>query len=414
MNERVVITGLGVVSSIGIGWQEFWENLLAGKSGISPVTSFDTANQFTHNGGEVKQFKPEEFITQAHQVDLSRASQMALAAAKLAVRDAKIDPTDLLNIPAGVCVGTNIGSIQTVEIIDEIMVREKTYAIDSHLLSQIATNTTAAVIGREFRLRGPSMMFSTACAAGNYAIGYGYDLIKLRKVDLVLAGGSDAFSKVAFTGFNQFKAVAPEKCQPFDKNRKGMMVAEAAGSLVLESMERALDRKATIYGEIIGYGLSCDAYHMTASSVQGVAESMNKAFREAGCTPEDVDFVSAHGTGTPTNDRNECAAMKQVFGDRYRTIPTSSIKSMIGHTMGAASALEAIVCALVVKTNMIPPTLNFETPDPECDIDCVPNRARNQTVDIALNNSYAFGGNNASLVIKKFTEREELPSVGQH
>jgi 3-oxoacyl-[acyl-carrier-protein] synthase II len=290
-------------------------------------------------------------------------------------------------------------------------VREKTYAIDNHLLSQIATNTTAAAIGREFCLRGPSMMFSTACAAGNYAIGYGYDLIKLRKADLVLAGGSDAFSKVAFTGFNQFKAVAPEKCQPFDKNRKGMMVAEAAGSLVLESMERALDRKATIYGEIIGYGLSCDAHHMTASSVEGVAESMKKALREAGCTPGDVDYVSAHGTGTPTNDRNECAAMKQVFGESSRTIPTSSIKSMLGHTMGAASALEAIVCALVVKTNMIPPTLNFETPDPECDIDCVPNKARNQTVDMALNNSYAFGGNNASLVIKKFTEREEPPSV---
>jgi 3-oxoacyl-[acyl-carrier-protein] synthase II len=403
MNERVVITGLGVVSSIGIGWKEFWESLLAGKSGISPVTSFDTANQFTHNGGEVKQFKPEEFITQTQRLELSRASQMALAAAKQAVRDAKIDPAELLNIPAGVCVGTNIGSIQTVEIIDEIMVREKTYAIDDNLLSQIATNTTAAAIGREFCLRGPSMMFSTACAAGNYAIGYGYDLIRLRKADLVIAGGSDALSKVAFTGFNQFKAVAPEKCQPFDKNRKGMMVAEASGMLVLESLDRALKRNAAIYGEVTGYGLSCDAYHMTASSVEGVAECMKKALREAGCAPEDVDYVSAHGTGTPTNDRNECAAMKQVFGERYHTVPTSSIKSMLGHSMGAASALEAIVCALVVKNDRIPPTINYETPDPDCDIDCVPNVAREQRVTIALNNSYAFGGNNASLVVRKYS-----------
>ena len=401
MNDRVVITGLGVVSSIGIGWQEFWKNLLAGKSGISPVSSFDTTNQFTHNGGEVKQFRPEEFIDQVQLPYLSRASQMAVAAAKLAVGDAKLAPAGIRASKAAVCIGTNIGSIQSVEIIDEIMVRENTHDIDRALLSQIPTNTTAAAVAREFDLHGPCMMFSTACAAGNYAIGYGYDLIRLRKADMVLAGGSDAFSKVAFTGFNQFKAVAPEKCQPFDKNRKGMMVAEAAGVLVIESLERAQSRNATIYGEIMGYGLSCDAYHMTASSVEGVVECMRKALREAGCYPEDVDYISAHGTGTPTNDRNECAAIKKVFGDRYQKIPTSSIKSMLGHTMGAASALEAIVCALIVKNGMIPPTINFETPDPECDIDCVPNMARKQTVNVALNNSYAFGGNNASLVVKK-------------
>jgi 3-oxoacyl-[acyl-carrier-protein] synthase II len=221
---------------------------------------------------------------------------------------------------------------------------------------------------------------------------------------MVLAGGSDAFSKVAFTGFNQFKAVAPMKCQPFDKNRKGMMVAEAAGIMVLEPLERAQARKATIYAEIAGYGLSCDAHHMTASSVEGVAECMKKALREAGCSPEDVDYISAHGTGTPTNDRNECAAMKAVFGERSRKISTSSIKSMLGHTMGAASAIEAITCALVVKNDVIPPTINFETPDPECDIDCVPNEKRYQKVAIALNNSYAFGGNNASLVEKKYAD----------
>jgi 3-oxoacyl-[acyl-carrier-protein] synthase II len=402
MNDRVVITGLGVVSSLGIGWKEFWENLLAGKSGISPVTSFETTNQFTHNGGEVKQFRPEAFLDRGRIAEFSRATQMAVAAAKLAVEDANLTTTAIGEYNASVCIGTNIGSIQSVEIIDEIMVREKTHHIDHHLFTQIPTNTTAAAVAREFDLHGSCMMFSTACAAGNYAIGYGYDLIRLRKADMVLAGGSDAFSKVAFTGFNQFKAVAPERCQPFDKNRKGMMVAEAAGVLIIESLERAQSRNATIYAEITGYGLSCDAYHMTASSVEGVAECMRKALREAGCSPLDVDYISAHGTGTPTNDRNECAAIKEVFGDRYQSIPTSSIKSMLGHTMGAASALEALVCALVVKNDAIPPTMNYETPDPACDIDCVPNEARYLKVNVALNNSYAFGGNNASLVVKKY------------
>jgi 3-oxoacyl-[acyl-carrier-protein] synthase II len=403
MSDRVVITGLGVISSIGIGWRPFWDNLIQGKSGIGPVTSFDTTAHVTHNGGEVKDFRAKEFISSDRLSSLSRATQMALAAASLAVRDAGLETAEMRKVATGVCVGTNIGSIQTVEAIDQIIVRDKTFAIDRRLFLQIPTNTTAAAIAKEFHFDGPCMMFSTACAAGNYAIGHGFDLIRLRKVGRVLAGGSDAFSKVAFTGFNQFKAVAPEKCQPFDRNRKGMMVAEAAGMLVLESYDRAVSRGATIYAEIAGYGLSCDAHHMTASSVEEVAECMRKALRESNCTTDDVDYISAHGTGTPTNDRNECAAIKEVFGERARQIPVSSIKSMLGHTMGAASALEAIVCALVVKNDMIPPTINFETPDPECDIDCVPNVSRKHRVVIALNNSYAFGGNNASLVVKKYT-----------
>ncbi|HDH53278.1 MAG TPA: beta-ketoacyl-[acyl-carrier-protein] synthase family protein, partial [Nitrospirae bacterium] len=204
------------------------------------------------------------------------------------------------------------------------------------------------------------------------------------------------------TGFNQFKAVAPEKCQPFDKNRKGMMLAEGAGILVLEPLENALKRDARIYAEIIGYGLSCDASHMTTPSVAGIADCMKKALTEADITAEDVDYISAHGTGTLANDKNESAAIKEVFGPLYKKIPVSSIKSMLGHTMGAASALEAITCALAVKNDLIPPTINFVTSDPECDIDCVPNQSREKTVNIALNNSYAFGGNNASVVLKKF------------
>jgi 3-oxoacyl-[acyl-carrier-protein] synthase II len=400
MNKRVVITGLGVISSIGIGWEEFWDSLLKGKSGISPVSSFDTTNHFTHNGGEVKNFKPEEFIPREQLKFLSRASQLALVAAKLAIEDAKLSQKNISNIRVGTCIGTTTGSIQVIEEIDDKLVKNE--EIHGDLICQLPTHTTPAVIAKELNLNGSNFMFSTACAAGNYAVGYGFDLIRLNRADIVFAGGSDPFSRIEYTGFNQLSAVAPKKCQPFDKNRKGMMVAEGAGILILETLESALKRKAPIYAEILGYGLSCDAQHMTQPSIDGVSACIIKAMLEAGIKREDVDYISAHGTGTIVNDKTECAAIKNVFGPRHTQIPVSSIKSMLGHTMGAASALEAITCALVVKKDIIPPTINYETPDPECDIDCVPNNPRKHTVNIALNNSFAFGGNNASLVLKKF------------
>jgi 3-oxoacyl-[acyl-carrier-protein] synthase II len=400
-DNRIVITGLGIVSSIGIGKDEFWANLIQGNSGISKVSSFDTSAHFTHYGGEVKVFNPEDFITQQPPL-MSRASQMALSATKLAIEDAKLCQEDFSNTRVGVCIGTTMGSVQTVEKINELILLKRSDDFGDKLLSQVPTHTTPSVIAREFFLRGPHMMFPTACAAGNYAIGYGHDLIKLDRADIVIAGGSDPFSKVAFTGFNQLSAVAPEKCQPFDKNRKGMIVAEGAGILVLESLGNALKKNSRIYAEILGYGLSCDAKHMTQPSVEGISECMIKAMSEAGVGREDVDYISAHGTGTPANDKAECAAIRSVFGNRYKEIPVSSIKSMLGHTMGAASAIEALACSLVIENDIIPPTINFETPDPECDIDCVPNHARKHIVKIALNNSYAFGGNNATLVLKKY------------
>jgi 3-oxoacyl-[acyl-carrier-protein] synthase II len=402
MSKRVVITGLGVVSSIGIGWEEFWDGLLRGKSGISPVTSFDTSNHFTRNGGEVKNFHPGNYIPDDELKSYSRASQLAFAASKLAFEDAKLSPQEISNLIVGTCIGTTLGSVQTVEIIDELIVLHQKTDLPHELFYQVPTHSTPAIVAKAFNFHGPNMMFSTACAAGNYAIGYGFDLISLGKADIVLAGGSDPFSKVAFTGFNQLSAVAPEKCQPFDKNRKGMMVAEGAGILVLESLDSALKRNASIYAEILGYGLSCDAQHMTLPSVEGISQCMIKAMREADIAPADIDYISAHGTGTMANDKTECAAIKAVFGSLSGEMPVSSIKSMLGHTMGAASALEAITCALVVRNDIIPPTINFETQDQECDINCVPNQAIRHRVIIALNNSYAFGGNNASLVLKKF------------
>ncbi len=398
MSKRVVITGLGVISSIGIGWRAFWDSLLKGKSGISPVTSFDTSKHFTHNGGEVKDFKPEEFIPIGRIPYISRASQLAIAAAKLALEDAHLTSELLSN--AGICIGLTSGSIQVIEHINDRLIRDD--KVSENLICQLPVHSPSALVAKELNIKGPNMTISTACAAGNYSIGYGFDLIRSGLSTTVLTGASDPFSRISFTGFNQFKAVAPERCQPFDKNRKGMMVAEGAGIMVLESLESALLRGAQIYAEVLGYGLSCDAYHMTSSSIEGIINCMRRAMKEAKIIPDNVDYISAHGTGTMTNDKNECAAIKEVFGSRYREIPISSIKSMLGHTMGAASALEAIACALAVKNDIIPPTINYETPDPECDIDCVPNIARRHTVNIALNNSLAFGGNNACLVIKKF------------
>jgi len=400
MNKRVVITGLGVISSIGIGWQEFWDSLLKGNSGISRVASFDTTHFPTHLGGEAKNFKPEAFFPQGKLRGMNRASQMALAAAQLAFKDSALTTQEIANSLVGVSHGTTLGAAQAIEDVDTSLIHNK--EITKDLIYQMLTYAPPSVIAKEFECSGPLFMFSTACAAGNYAIAYGYDLVRMERADIVFAGASDPFSRIEYTGFNQFSAVAPEKCQPFDKNRKGMMLAEGAGILMIESLENALKRNAPIYAEIRGYGLSCDAFHMTSASVEGIAGCMRKAMREADITIEDVDYVSAHGTGTLANDRAECAAIKEVFGPRSKKIPISSIKSMLGHTMGAASALEAITCALVVKNDLIPPTINFETPDPECDIDCVPNEARRHVVNVALNNSYAFGGNNACLVLKKF------------
>lgn len=400
MTKRVVITGLGVISSVGIGWQEFWDALLGGRSGITPVTAFDTTAFPTHLGGQVRIFKPEAFLSEEQARTMNRATQMALAAAKLALQDSALTPEDLAGFRVGVSHGTTLGAAQAIEEVDTLLVNNQ--HVPGHLVSRMFTHAPPSVIAKEFALNGPTFMFSTACSAGNYAVAYGYDLIRLQRTDIVLAGASDPFSRIEYTGFNQFSAVAPEKCQPFDKNRKGMMLAEGAGILVLESLDNALKRNAPVYAELLGYGLSCDAFHMTTASVEGIAECMRKAMREAGITADDVDYISAHGTGTLANDRAESAAIREVFGGRAKEVPVSSIKSMLGHTMGAASAIEAIACALTLRDDILPPTINFETPDPECDIDCVPNRARKQRVTVALNNSYAFGGNNASLVLKKF------------
>ena len=398
--QRVVVTGLGVISSIGIGIQDFWKNLIAGKSGISEIESFDTSQYPTHKGGEVKNFRPQDFIDRRKIKHLGRASQMAIAATKLAIEDAGLKRENMQK--ADVFIGTTLGEAPLIERINESLAKNSFDSIDEMNIFLYPTNSIPLNVALEFKCKGMNIMFPTACAAGNYSVGYGYDVICNQETDIVLAGGADAFSRIAFTGFNRLMAMAPEKCQPFDKNRKGMMLGEGAGILVLESLEHAQERNAKIYAEILGYGLSCDAHHMTQPSEDGIVRCMEKALKQSGVSKDGVDYISAHGTGTPQNDRVECSALKSVFGERFKKIPCSSIKSMLGHTMGAASAIESIACCFAIKEQIVPPTINYESPDKECNVDCVPNEARKNNIKIVLNNSYAFGGNNSCVLYINF------------
>jgi len=400
-DRRVVVTGLGVVSSIGIGWQEFWKNLIAGKSGISKITSFDTSSYDRHYGGEVKDFNPYKFIDKRKVDRMGRASQMAIAAAKMAIDDTGIDKKMLSRERVGVVVGTTMGEPQILESLYNESLSKKKIRADKLSALIYPPNSIPVNIARAIGTNSYNLLFGNACSAGNYALGYAFDVIRSGKADIVIAGGADAFSLIAFTGFNRLLVMAPEKCQPFDKNRKGMMLGEGAGILILEAAEIAQKRKASVYAEVVGYGLSCDASNMATADRALIAEATHKALVNTGINPGKVDYISAHGTGTVENDREECAAFKMVFGDKCKEIPISSIKSMLGHPMGAAAALEATACCLTLKEQKIPPTINFSEKDPDCDIDCVPNQCRKQKIKIALNNSQAFGGNNVSLVLQK-------------
>ncbi len=401
---RVVVTGIGLVTPIGSGRQQFWEALIAGRSGIGPVTGFDTTTFPVHLGAEIRHFRPEVYLRRQEPDTMGRGSQLAIAAARLAWEDAGLAPKDYLGTHAGVCMGTTSGEPQFVERANDLRQKTGSNAGAGRIFSQYPCHFIPSRIAVELDLRGPCLMIPTACAAGNYAIGCAFDWIRSHQADLVLAGGTDAFSRITYMGFARLGAIAPEQCQPFDRHREGMIPGEGAAVVLLESLDAARRRRATIYAEVLGYGLSCDAHHMTAAHPQGegAVRAMSQALSESGVEPAEVDYVSAHGTGTPTNDRLESVAFRTLFGERAPRLPMSSIKSMLGHTMGAASAIEAAACALALSTGVIPPTINYQEPDPDCDIDCVPNHARVTHPRIVLNNAYAFGGNNASLCMARY------------
>jgi 3-oxoacyl-[acyl-carrier-protein] synthase II len=400
---RVVVTGLGVVSSIGIGWRSFWESLLAGRSGIRRIRYLNTTDYPTHYGGEVVDFDPGQFMPEAVAQRLGRGTQFGVAAARMALIDAGLDADLARHGRAGVCLGTTMADVQALEQLHEAWVRDGDERLPTQLIPRYPAYAMSANVAKCCGLTGPVLSIPTACAAGNYALAYAFDLIRLGRAERMLAGGAEPFSRIVFTGFNRLFAVAPERCQPFDKDRKGMMVGEGAAVLLLERYDDALARRAPIYAELLGYGISCDAHHMTIPDVDGVQRVLQDALRHTGLEPSAVDYINAHGTGTPANDRTECAAIRAVFGSHTDRLPVSSIKSMIGHAMGAASALEAVATALTVRHDTLPPTINYETPDPDCPVDCVPNVARPHAVRVAINNSFAFGGNNACVVFGKPT-----------
>ncbi len=403
MTDRVVVTGLGMVTPVGVGRAAAWEALLAGRCGVGPVRSFDASRHSACRGAEIHEFEPRPFFRRLEPDSVGRASQLAVAAARLALADAGMEAEELDPLRSGVALGTTSGEPREVERLDDRLLADEQGPAGGDFLARYPCHVLPEVVAAELGLAGLNVMIPAACAAGNYAIAFAFDALRRGRADLMLAGGADCFSRITYTGFARLGAIAPERCQPFDRNRQGMIPGEGAAVLVLEPLAAARRRGARVWAEVAGYGLSCDAHHMTAAHPEGdgAARAMTAALHSSRLEADRVSYVSAHGTGTPTNDRIESRAVRRVFGERASKLPVSSIKSMIGHTMGAASAIEAAVCALAVAEDRVPPTIHYEEPDPECELDCVPNQAREHRVEVAMSNAYAFGGNNASLVLRK-------------
>lgn len=396
--RRAVVTGIGLVTALGANVKESWEAILSGKDGISEITSFDTSRYKVHKACEVKKLNFNGYTITKKPFTVY---ECLLAATREALEDSGLSSyAPLSRDRIGVSIGTLAGELSLFEQRLRDHHLNKADGFDIEVAVSYPPMTLSTHLAEEFQLEGPNIILINACSSGNHAICWAFDAIQEGKVDAMIVGGSDVVPQTEFTHFHNLKALAPEKCQPFDKNRQGLVVGAGAGVLVLESLELASKRDAQIYAEIKGYGLSSDGYHMTAPhpNGEGAVRAMEEALISAQLSYKDIDYISAHGTGTPLNDKMETLALKTVFRERAQSTPCSSVKSMIGHTMGAASAIESIVCCLVIKEGVIPPTINYETEDPECDIDCVPNQAREYKTNYALNNSFAFGGNNASIV----------------
>ncbi|MEU1779098.1 beta-ketoacyl-[acyl-carrier-protein] synthase family protein [Streptomyces abikoensis] len=402
--HRVVITGMGAVSSIGIGTSSFLAGLRAGTSAVRRISAFDTTGFDYAMGCEIVDFAPEGWIRNSSPQNLGRASQFSVAAARMAVEDAGFTPEELQALRCLTAVGTTDGESRDLDQLVETELRLGPEAMEPVVAERVPAGRLSAAVAHEFGLSNvEAVTLPTACAAGNYAIGYGYDAIRAGDVDFALCGGADALCRKTFTGFYRIGTIAPERCQPFDRNRKGILTGEGSGILVLESLESALARGARIYAEVLGFGLNCDAHHPVAPNEDSVAKCMQLALDDAGIAPGDVDFISAHGTGTKANDVTEASAVRRVFGADTAP-PTISIKSMIGHSMGAASALASIGCVLAITEGFIPPTINHVETDPECGLDCVPNHAVEARPRVVQNNGLAFGGNNAVVIYGKYEE----------
>ncbi|MHB8095572.1 MAG: beta-ketoacyl-ACP synthase II [Candidatus Aminicenantales bacterium] len=409
--RRVVITGVGLVTPLGVGTRPTWEGLLSGMSGIGPITRFDAARFATRFAGEIRNFDPFAFIEKKEVRKMDLFIQYAVAAAQFAVEDSGLSPAELEGEQSGVCVGSGIGGIRSLEDSHRILLEKGPDRVSPFFLVQTIINEAAGQISIKYKTLGPNTATVTACSTGTHAVGDSFRMIARGDVDIMIAGGAEApVTPLSVAGFNALKALSENNAdpagasRPFDAKRDGFVMSEGAGLVILEDLDHALARGARIYAEVLGYGSTSDAYHITAPPPDGggAIRVMRRAIADAGVRPEDVGYINAHGTSTQLNDKSETLAIKQVFGDHARRIGISSTKSMTGHMLGAAGGVEAGITALCLKNQIMTPTINYAFPDPECDLDYVPNAARPAEIVCALTNSFGFGGTNGSLLFRRF------------
>jgi len=409
--RRVVVTGLGAVTPVGNSTEEYWAAITQGKSGLGPITKFDPKNLPTRIAGEVRNFDPLKWMDKKEARRLDPYLKYAIACAAMAVEDAALNVEKVERTRFGVLVGSGIGGITTLLDSHKDMLEQGPDRVSPFFIPFLIINMASGLISMRYGAKGPNSAVATACATGNHAIGDAVKIIQRNDADVMIAGGAEAIiTEMTFAGFCQMKAMSTRNdeptraSRPFDADRDGFVCSEGGGLVVLESLEHAIKRDARIYAEIVGYGMTSDAHHMTAPDPEGdgAARCMAEALRDAGVAPTDVGYINAHGTSTPYNDKFETMAIKRVFGPQAKKLAVSSTKSMIGHLLGAAGGVEAIATILAIHHGLLPPTINYETPDPECDLDYVPNQARKQEVEIALSNAFGFGGTNATLAFRRF------------
>ncbi len=409
MKKRVVITGTGVISSLGNSTAEFWHNIKRGKSGISKIDRADVSDLPTTVGAEIKNFEPSEFIDKKEIKRMDRFAQFAVAAAQMAIEDSKLDMEGLDKERLGVIIGTGIGGLETLENQHKILLEKGPGRVSPFFVPMMIPNIAAANIAIKYGAKGFAECVVTACASSVNSVGDAFKIIQRNAADVVIAGGTEApIVRLALAGFCANKTMTTNSdpstaCRPFDMDRDGFIIGEGAGVLILEEYEAAIKRGARIIAEIVGYGCTNDAYHITAPAEggEGAVRCMKLAVEDAGITASDIGYVNAHGTSTKLNDKSETQAIKTVFGEHAKILPVSSTKSMTGHLLGAAGAIETIITAHALKEGFLPPTINYRTPDPECDLNCVPNTGKETNMLYALTNSFGFGGHNATLVMKK-------------
>jgi 3-oxoacyl-[acyl-carrier-protein] synthase II len=411
MKERVVITGMGAITPLGLNVSQFWGGLIEGRSGIGPVTHFDCAGLDSSIAGEVRGFDPGNFMDRKEAKRTDPFTQFAIAATKEALEQSRLDMTEDNGNRIGCIIGSGIGGTTTWEAQHRTLMEKGPDRVSPFFVPMMIADMASGQVSMIYGARGANFATVSACASGAHAIGEAFRLVQCGDLDAAIAGGSEApVTPLSMAGFCALKALStrnsePERAsRPFDLNRDGFVMSEGAGILILESERHARARSAEILGELAGYGATADAHHVTAPSPggEGSARAMQNALASAGAAPQEVDYINAHGTSTPLNDKYETMAVHNVFGDHAGKLPISSTKSMTGHLLGAAGAVELVVTILVVKNDLIPPTINLDTPDPECDLDYVPHRARRAEVRFALSNSFGFGGHNVTLAVRKY------------